>query len=103
MVSTGGSATAVNTYLRLLVNGCAETGALFVAGSSSDTREFDGVALWGPPRDDWLPWCVIRILRLLVSRPLPLLGQGRRRIFVPNTTRREGLDNPPCKLSLSYL
>lgn len=77
MVSTGGSATAVATYLRLLVNECAKSGALFVAGSSYDTREFDGAALWGPPRDDWLPWCVIHASHFLVSRPLPLLGQGR--------------------------
>jgi len=103
MVSTGGSATAVSTYLRLLVNGCAESGALFVAGSSSDTREFDGVALWGPPRDDWLPWCVIRTSSFLAPRPLPWLGQGRRGILVPITTRKKGLDNRPCKLTHSYL
>ena len=103
MVSTGGSPTAVSTYLRLLVNGCAESGALFVAGSSPDAREFDGVALWGPPSDDWLPWCVIRTSHFLVPRPLPWLGQGGGGIFVSITTRKEGLDNPPCKLSLSYL
>ena len=58
LVLTGGSTTALSTYLRLLIDGCAESGTLFVAGSSSDSHDFDGVALWGPPRDDWLPWCV---------------------------------------------
>ncbi|KAF9648303.1 hypothetical protein BDM02DRAFT_2321535 [Thelephora ganbajun] len=55
MVSTGGSATALNTYLRLLVNGCVKSGALFAAWPSSGSHEFGGVALWGPPCDDWLP------------------------------------------------
>lgn len=58
IAATGGSSTALGTYLRLLVEGCVEFGALFVTGSSPEPREFDGVALWGPPRDDWLTWYV---------------------------------------------
>jgi len=77
-VSTGGSTTALNTYLRLLVDGCAESGALFVAGSSSGSHEFDGVALWSPPRDDWLPWCVTRIF-FPHRRTLTLARSGKRK------------------------
>ena len=96
LVSTGGSPTALSTYLRLLINGCAESGTLFVAGSSSDSHDFNGVALWGPPRDDWLPWCVPRIPGSPVpNRPLPRPTQGRGRISVPAKTRGERLDSPP--------
>lgn len=59
-ISTGPSTTALSTFLRLLLYGCVESGALFVAWPSSDSHEFEGVALWGPPSDDWLPWCVFR-------------------------------------------
>lgn len=58
MVSTGASASAIGTYLRLLLNGCVESGALFVVWPSPESYEFEGVALWGPPSNDWLPWCV---------------------------------------------
>lgn len=97
MVSTGRSKTAVSTYLRLLVDGCAESGALFVAGSSSTSHEFDGVALWGPPRDDWLPWCVTLTSCFLVPGPLPWLVQGRGGVPVSTTAGKEGLDNPTRK------
>jgi len=102
MVSTGGSATALSTYLRLLLNGCVESGALFVAGSPPGSHEFDGVALWGPPGDDWLPWCVPRI-PFLPARSLPWLAQGRGRVPVSVTARQERLDNPPRKSPLFYL
>ena len=104
MVSTGGSTTALSTYLRLLVDACAGSGALFVAWSSSDSHEFDGVALWGPPRDDWLPWCVTHTPRFLVpGKPLPWLGQGRGRIPVSVTARKERLDSQPRESLLSCL
>ena len=102
MVSTGGSTTALSTYLRLLVAGCVGSGALFVAGTSSDSHEFDGVALWGPPSDDWVPWCVPHAPRFLLTSPLPWLTQGRGGVPVSATARKERLDNPPRRSSLSY-
>lgn len=102
-VSTGRSATAVSTYLRLLVEGCAESGALFVAGASSDSHDFDGLALWGPPCDDWLPWCVL-IPRFSGTQVLTSwLDQGRRGIPVSTTTGEAGLDNPSRKPLLPHL
>jgi len=62
--------------MRLLIDGCAESGTLFVAGSSSDSHDFDGVALWGPPRDDWLPWCV-PVLHVFRFHKGPYLGSPR--------------------------
>ncbi|KAF9781258.1 hypothetical protein BJ322DRAFT_263899 [Thelephora terrestris] len=55
-VYTGGSTAALSTYLRLLLDGCVDSGGLFVAWTSPDSREFDAVALWSPPSKDWLPW-----------------------------------------------
>lgn len=77
---------------------------MFVVGSSPNSSEFDGVALWGPPCDDWLPWCALRTLRFPVPGvPLPLLAQGRGRVPVSVTARKERLDVPPRESPLSYL
>ena len=89
-VSTGGSATAVSTYLRLLVDRCVESGAMFVAGPPSDSHQFDGVALWGPPRDDWLPWCVHRTLYSVLARAY--LGSPREEEEFLSQLRQEKRD-----------
>ena len=47
---------ARSAYLRILLNGCVKSGGLFVAFPSFESCEFDGVALWGSPCDDLLPW-----------------------------------------------
>ena len=99
-VSTGGSTSASRTYLRLLLDGCIDAGALYVACSSSESREFEGVALWGPPSDDWLPWFVPPTPCFL---PLITLFQGRGGVLVSITEREERLGNPPRKFSLFYL
>lgn len=89
-VSTGGSTTGLATYLRLLLEGCIESGALFVACTSPKSREFDGVALWGPPCDDWLPWCAFPASRFLLSMVLTSNFPGKMKNSYQNCDKKRG-------------